>query len=194
MEKKLKIAIDVDGVLRNNLGEMVKLYNEAFDDDKRVEDVKDFKTEHSFPRIAAETGVTASQWFFQMHSKELFLDAKPYDHIAEDIKKLQEIGEVIIVTYQKTYLNKMQTLQWLEKNNVNPDGICFLRDKTSLHADILIDDNPWNFLGTHVQRGVLIDAPYNEDTDLKEIMDTSEELIQMGKCKNLHEFVMDFVK
>ena len=119
MEKNLTIAIDVDGVLRDNLGEMVNLYNKEFNDNKKVEEITEFKTELSFPRILQESGVTSSQWFFQNHSKELFVDAKPFANVAEDIKILQEYGKVIIVTYQKSYLNKHQTLEWLEKNGIH---------------------------------------------------------------------------
>ena len=192
-KKELVIAIDVDGVLRDNLGKMVKIYNKEFKDNKKVEEVRDFKTDISFPRIQAESGKTASQWFFQDHSKELFLDAKPFKNVKKDIKDLQQYGKVIIITYQKSYKNKMQTLQWLERNGIEPDGIVFLKDKTLLNCDILIDDNDWNFIGTKAKHAVLINAPYNEATDLTKLLDSgsAEDIIRVD---SLHEFIEIFKK
>lgn len=184
----LTIAIDVDGVLRDNLGEMVDLYNKEFKDNKKVEDITEFKTEISFPRIFEESGITSSQWFFQDHSKELFVDAKPFANAANDIKRLQKYGKVIIVTCQKSYLNKHQTLEWLEKNGIEPDGVCFLRDKTQLHADIFIDDNDWNFIGCNCTEGILISAPYNKKVDIVE-------LLKKSNCNSIerHESFHDYV-
>jgi uncharacterized HAD superfamily protein len=191
--KRPSIAIDVDGVLRDNLGIMVDLYNKEFNDNKSVDEIKDFKTEISFPKILEVTGKTSSHWFFQEHSQEIFVDAKPYENVAEDIKRLKEFADVFIVTYQKTYLNKKQTLEWLEKNGIEPDGICFLRDKTKLHCDIFIDDNDWNFIGCNCNFGVLIKAPYNESVSIENLENNSNCSIIIRK-DSFHDFVDDFCK
>lgn len=193
MEKKERIfAIDVDGVLRDNLPLMVKLYNKEFDDNKTVDDITDYMTEISFPRIEPETGKTASYWFFQEHSKELFLDAKPFPYVKEDIEKLREYGKVIIVSYQKTFINKKQTLEWLEKNGIDVDGVCFLKDKTLLSgADWFIDDNTWNFQGMRAKHGIVISAPYNKNEDVFDILEKSEcETIE--RFDTFHNFVENF--
>ena len=43
-----------------------------FDDNKTCEDVFEFKCDNVFPRIEKETGIKASDWFFQLHSEEVF--------------------------------------------------------------------------------------------------------------------------
>ena len=189
--KNLTIGIDVDGVLRDNLQIMVDLYNEHFNDSKDVSDVKDFRTEITFPKIESETGMSSSHWFFQLHSEEIFLNAKPFDKVKEDIKRLSEIANIIIITYQKSVNNKKQTLDWLEKNGIEYDGIVFIKDKTKLICDYLIDDNDWNFIGSNAKHGILIDAPYNENKKTEEILYASncESLV---RYKNLHEFTKDF--
>lgn len=190
--------VDVDGVLRDNLGEMVSLYNESFNDNKTIDEITDYRTDVIFPRIQEETGISASQWFFQEHSKELFLNAKPYPFMAEDIKTLQKYGKVNILTYQKSYKNKMETLEWLEKNGVEPDGICFMKDKSRLNCTFFIDDNDWNFLlqgekneKVNSQHGILIDAPYNKDINLDELSDKSH-CGDIKRCGSLHDFVKEF--
>jgi len=189
--KDFTIGIDVDGVLRDNLQIMVDLYNEYFNESKEVSDIKDFRTEITFPKIESETGMSSSHWFFQLHSDEIFLDAKPFYNVKEDIKRLSKIANIIIITYQKSVNNKKQTLDWLEKNGIEYDGIVFIKDKTKLICDYLIDDNDWNFLGSNAKHGILINAPYNKDKKVEDILYSSN-CESIVRYNNLHEFVNDF--
>ena len=191
--KNLTIGIDVDGVLRDNLQIMVDLYNKEFDGNMTVNDIRDFRTEVTFPTIEPTTGKTASEWFFQDHSNEIFLKASPFYNVANDIQRLREIANVVIITYQKTILNRLQTLCWLEINGIEYDGLIFMKDKTKFMCDYLVDDNDWNFLGSNAKHGILINAPYNEDKSVEEILSSSncESLV---RYKNLHEFTEDFCK
>lgn len=191
--KDFTIGIDVDGVLRDNLQIMVDLYNENFKKSKEVSDIKDFRTEITFPDIEPVTGKTASEWFFQDHSKEIFLNAKPFYNVAEDIKRLRELANVVIITYQKSFLNKFQTLSWLEDNGIEYDGLIFMKDKTKFICDYLIDDNDWNFLGSNAKHGILIDAPYNEGKSVDDICNSSN-CESIVRYKNLHEFTEDFCR
>lgn len=192
LEEKDEIvfAIDVDSVLRDNLGEMVKLYNEEFNEDMTVEDIKNYKTDISFPRIEEETGQTSSQWFFQDHSEELFVKAKPFENASEDVAELRKLGKAIIVTYQKTTLNKVQTLEWLDKNGIKYDGIVFAKDKSIVECDYFIDDNDWNFNGCRARQGILINAPYNKDVNLVELKKNTC-CKDIARFNSLHEFVLD---
>ena len=191
MEKKLTIGIDVDGVLRDNLQIMVDLYNENFKKNKEVSDIKDFRTEITFPDIEPSTGKKASEWFFQGHSKEIFLNAKPFYNAAEDIKKLRELANVVIITYQKSLVNRMHTLCWLEINGIEYDGLIFMKDKTKFICDYLIDDNDWNFLGSNAKHGILITAPYNVDKSTLDILNKSN-CESIDRYNSLHEFVSNF--
>lgn len=192
-KKRPVVAIDVDGVLRDNLPLMVKMYNENFGKNMSVEDVKEYKTEKSFPDIETETGMTSSTWFFNLHAKELFLDAPAYEGVKEDIERLKEVADVVIITYQKDYTNKQYTLEWLEKNGIEPNGICFLKDKTLLHCDVLVDDNDWNFIGTHVKHSVLVTAPYNKEVSLGDLLKKTHSM-DASRVSSFHEFVDAFIK
>lgn len=187
----MTIGIDVDGVLRDNLQIMVDLYNKEFNGSMTVDDIKDYRTEITFPTIEPLTGKTASEWFFQDHSDEIFVDSKPFKYVAEDIKKLREFANVVIITYQKTVKNKLQTLSWLEANGVEYDGIIFMKDKTKFICDILVDDNDWNFIGSNAKEGILIDAPYNKNKSVEDILKSSN-CSAIYRYKNLHEFIKDF--
>lgn len=193
MSKNLTIGIDVDGVLRDNLQIMVDLYNEEFNGNMTVDDVKDFRTEITFPTIEPTTGKTASEWFFQDHSKEIFLKAKRFPNVADDIKKLREIANVVIITYQKSLTNKMHTLLWLELNDIEYDGIIFMKDKTKFMCDVLVDDNDWNFIGSNAKYGALIYAPYNESESVQELKEKSN-CKNIERYENLHDFTIKFLE
>ena len=190
---RFTFAIDCDEVLRSLLGNMVSLYNDAFGENLDVNDVKDFVVENSFPKIYETTGISPSKWFFQDHGKELFAKGEAFPEIKNDLDTLRQYGDVIIVTYQKTYQNKIDTLKWLEEHGLAPDGICFLKDKTLLHTTYLIDDNDWNFVGSNADVGVLVTAPYNVDKDLNGILEASN-CKAMMRCESLHDFVQQFVR
>ena len=195
MEQELIFAIDIDGVLRNTLSAMVDIYNKYFNDNKTCDDVFDFKCEKVFTRIEKETGINASDWFFQLHSEEVFEDSLPFVGALDAFKGLQKYGKVIILSYQKTTKNKIQALKWLEKNGFPITDVCFLKDKTLLHTDYLIDDNDWNFKNTNVKHAVLIDAPYNKDINLYGIIDSTNEdkLISIERRSSLLDFYNYFL-
>lgn len=174
-------GIDCDEVLRSLLDGMVTLYNENFNESLSRDDVKDFNVEVSFPKIKEETGSTASEWFFQQHGTELFVNSPALPGIKASIDALRDVGHVIIVTYQKSHQNRLDTLNWLANNGIEADGICFLKNKTLLHLDYLIDDNHWNFIGSNVKHGILITAPYNVDID-------TADLIKETNCQTLTRF------
>ena len=82
----------------------------------------------------------------------------------------------------------METLLWLEKQSIECDGICFLKDKTLLCADYLVDDNDWNFLNSRVKHGILVTAPYNTDKDETDMLVDSN-MNTITRVSSLHEFV-----
>ena len=167
----ITFGIDCDEVLRSLLDGMVTLYNENFGENMTRDEVKEFDVDISFPKIMECTGETASKWFFQEHSHELFRKSPALPGMKRAIETLQKYGQVIIVTYQKSYQNKLDTLNWLNDNGIHPDGLCFLKNKTLLHLDFMIDDNDFNFIGCNAENAVLITAPYNKELDIHKLKD-----------------------
>lgn len=184
-----KFGIDVDEVLRSLLPGMLKLYNSAYRETMTYDDVKDFDVDKSFPKVKEDTGESASKWFFQKHSHELFAESPAIKGSVDAIKRLREAGnQVFLITYQKSLKNKFDTFTWLEDNNVEYDGICFVKDKTIIGIDYLIDDNDWNFIKCNCKHGVLINAPYNKNISI-------ELIHKVSNCETIERFdcLMDFV-
>lgn len=193
------IGIDVDCVLRDNLEIMVKLYNtlvhSRYDNfkDMKVDDIKTYKAEKAFPLVEPAIHINASDFFFKIHAKKVFLDAPAYPNVAECINRLKEVADIVIVSYQKGYTNKKYTLEWLEKNGIDANEICFVKDKTMVHLDALVDDNDYNFLGTHCSTSVLVTQPYNKDIVLDEFI-TKTNSKQIVRVDSLEDFTVKYLK
>jgi len=192
MKKGVTFGIDIDEVIRALVPNMVDLYNREFNENMKVDDVKDYIVDNAFPKIKEMTGVSASKWFFQDHGHELFFGSDMIDGAKSSIDALREYGKVIIISYQKSLDNKIDTLNWLDHFGIKYDGICFVKDKSIVHTDFLIDDNDWNFIGCNSTVGVLVTAPYNKDVNMQELKEKSncEEILRFG---SLREFVSSYI-
>lgn len=196
MNKDLIFGIDCDGVLRDSLKDMVRIYNTEIGDDMKVSDVSNFNVDVSFPRIYPETGIPAAEWFFDCHSEELFLNSKPIKGVQWAMRILKQFGKVVIVTYQRSCENKLHTIEWLCRNKLMCDDVCFLKDKGLFRCDYFIDDNLDNFKGSNSKNAVLISAPYNIDikkydkygNEIEEKDMALEKIYKISNCENAMRF------
>lgn len=161
------IKIDVDGVIRNMFEEMCEVYNQQFNDNVKVEDIYDYRVDEVFTKVREELHMSAHDYFFKKHSRRMFLDSKPYDGVCESINKLRDAGhKVVIVTWQFNLENKMNTLLFLDKHNIQYDDICFTKDKWMVYGDWMIDDNLGFILDEREKsRKILVDMPYNRNVE-----------------------------
>ena len=157
----MTFGVDIDEVLRALLPSMVKIYNTGFHTNLTVDDVKDYDVETSFP-LTKNLSISAKDYFFKCHARELFLETPVIKGAREALKILSDYGEVVIITRQFGTENKIYALEWLEKFKMPYDGICFVNDKSVIKCDYLIDDNVDNFKHCDVKGAVLITAPYNK--------------------------------
>lgn len=191
MEKEITFGIDIDEVIRAIVPNMLKLYNKEFNDNMKLEDVKDYVVDNSFPKIMERTGESASKWFFQDHGNELFYGSEMIEGAKSAIDMLRTYGKVIIISYQKSLANKIDTLNWLDRYDIKYDGICFVKDKSIVHTDFLVDDNDWNFIGCNSKWGVIVTAPYNKEINTDELKAKSncEDIFRFG---SLREFAYSY--
>jgi 5'(3')-deoxyribonucleotidase len=167
MEDKKIIKIDVDGVLRDMLSMMCEIYNKCYNENLKPEDVKDYDVDVSFTKCKEEDGISAKYFFFNEYAYEIYNCADVLPKAKEAMDILHNLGHyIIIVTNQESYLNKHDTLVWLDNNDIYYDSICFTDRKDLVHGDIIVDDNP-EFLDMcdDNEKKILIDAPYNKNID-----------------------------
>lgn len=70
---------------------------------------------------------------------------------------------------------------------INPSQYIFMRGKHLLHADILIDDRPWNF-GPHIDRCLLFTAMHNKHISQEELRELG--LKRVNTWKEIEELLL----
>jgi 5'(3')-deoxyribonucleotidase len=177
------IKIDCDGVLRNLLADMCKIYNRRFSTHIRPDECTCYDVEKIFPLCQIELGVSAAEYLFDLNGEELFANGTAFDNIESAIKMLKGAGHtIIIVTAQNSVDNKIDTLKWLDNNNIYYDDIAFTNNKENVFGDIMIDDNV-NVLKKcpSYTKPICISAPYNLNCDY-------------DSYDSLFDFVKNFLK
>lgn len=162
----MRIGIDIDGVLRDSVAEMVRIYNTVFGADMRPEDVRKYAVKDSFPLVAEKTGDDPHNFFFGKYGELVNRLSAPFGGVAEAVAEARAKGHTIhIISYQPSYENRLHTLMWLETNGILYDTVtfCTRKAKNLPELDVMVDDNPEYFRDMNVKRCVLIDRPYNED-------------------------------
>ena len=192
---KVTFGIDVDEVIRECLPRLVELYNREFHDNKTVDDVTDYDVEKIFPLIREKTGMSACEWFFQVHGYDVFMDTEPIKGAKEALDILHMYGNIVIITKQQGIPNKIYVIEWLMVHGIPYDDICFVTDKSIIKCDYFIDDHIDNFAGVKARDGILISAPYNktfgsngEDLALERIKNISN-CTFVRRFDNIFEFV-----
>lgn len=166
------VKIDVDGVIRDIISAMCKIYNEKFDGNLCAEDINDYDVNTNFHSIIEKTGRKPTEYFFIDHADKIFETvSKPFVGVKEAIDKLRKNGhKVVIVTWQFSLKNIKHTLDFLDVYDIKYDDICFTRDKWMIKGDYLIDDNP-EFITDKRDKSkkIIVDTPYNRDVSDKYI-------------------------
>ena len=137
-------------------------------------------------------------------AKKIFInDAPGMDYptagFTTTMVKLRGKGHKIhVVTHRNAKGAARQTLEWMDKYGVPTDATHFVRDKTVVHVDVLIEDSPGNYYDS-VDAGIpciLMDQPWNQlVTGVTRVHDWAEyweviESIENGELEwNLTQYV-----
>jgi 5'(3')-deoxyribonucleotidase len=155
--KKKRIAVDMDEVLADALGEHIRLYNRDFGTRLTKADLKNNWLSDVVPE---DQRVAVSQY---LHTAEFFADLDVMEDSQRVMQRLAERYEIFIASAAMAFPNSFAPkFHWLKRHFpwVPPSHIVFCGDKGILLADYLIDDMPWNLERFHGE-GVLFSAPHN---------------------------------
>lgn len=196
----MRIAVDIDGVLRDSVDTMVKIYNQNFGTDMKTEDVEYYAVKDSFPLVEKKLKIDPHDFFFSRKNGEYinrYSDA--FVGVIDALKEAQENGHTIhIISYQPSYKNKLHTLMWLEDTRIPYDSVtfCTKKAKNLPDVDIIVDDNPQYFQEINADRCVLINRSYNKDTKQYPCVDTGEYVYTKDKKVKIERFdsIVDFLE
>jgi len=183
MKKKLRIGVDVDGVLRNITPTLMRLFKEHHPDAVKSDLIDGW----DFPNVDLPLQ-TKMDFMFKRFPKEVFLYSKPFKDTQDEFKKLQKWaddndGFLVCVTTQEDHLIGL-TYMWLATHNILFKEIHISGNKHEKPIDYLIDDSPSNFskwvgAGRKPEDFILFDATYNQDVDAPNRIEKISEAIKI---------------
>jgi len=162
----MDILLDVDGVLRNIVDVLIRIYRRELDPTTTIthKDIKMFDVRPAMPLVE-----DPKQFFFIDHAAEVFGTALPYPGVIAAINEMYEDHDIHIVTNQFPG-NESITLNWLWNWEIPYHSISFIKDKTRLSdaGDVLLDDKLKTLLDFRVVKGaipVCHSQPWNSEWD-----------------------------
>jgi 5'(3')-deoxyribonucleotidase len=152
----MRILIDVDNTLCDNMAESLKIYNFLYHDDLKVSDIKSWD-------IGKYLKAGAEKDFFDVCLPNSYKTAKPYGYAEQAIRRFSEKHEIMYVT-SGYYVEKLEWLMlwhFLQGSVRNPTNVIICKQKWWIRGDVMIDDYPKNLLGR--EHTILFDQPWNQD-------------------------------
>ncbi len=153
----MRVAIDIDGVLRDFTGVVAKVYAREYPDHK-VEEITEWGIHKFFP-----IGEKIYDFVFKEHVEEIFTTANAYRGAAAFMRALKaRKHDVWLVTAQPT-AKEIYTFRWLQSNEIVYDNIAFTNNKPVVDCDIFLDDGTHNLTAIRDagKFAVAFDRPWN---------------------------------
>jgi 5'(3')-deoxyribonucleotidase len=180
--ERLIIGIDCDGVLRNFSQSLVDVYAKYYPRDRvvPVEGQTEYPLHNYFP-----IGKDIYKFAFDTHAKDIYLKAYPYKGAYNFMRTLHKDNKVFIVTYQPNKAVEGFTKTWLEEQDIENDGILFIKRKQDTPIDVLLDDcveNLESLVGTRITP-VCMDRPWNQEWKGKRVYKYDDFLRQIKAMK-----------
>ncbi|MEL6820343.1 MAG: hypothetical protein AAFP70_01180 [Calditrichota bacterium] len=160
MTDKKRLLIDVDGVLRDFVGSLEKVYLREYPEHK-VDFVDSRKLEDFFP-----IGEKIYPFMDEHFADEILRDAPLIDGAAAAMMQWENTFDLYIATAQPP-AGRYPTLHWLGVNRIACNGVHMTRDKHLLKGYALLDDfihNLEKFSETG-RLAVCLDQPWNQEWD-----------------------------
>lgn len=145
MEKKVKIAFDLDDVLIDTIPSWLNTINERFGTNKKQEDIQNWSISNFFKEDIEKGLLSKEEIYYPLIEDDFWKKVKPIDGMYDMLLALKDLDKCDI--YLATASN-YQTIKSKLVNCVfpyygdffNEDNIILTKDKSILNVDILVDD------------------------------------------------------
>ena len=154
----IKLALDLDGVIWDLVKPWVYVYNVLYDDNIKIEDIKEYKLSNTLSKATSE----------ELHN--ILLDKSFWDYVIpfkyskEYLNKMNNEFDLYIATKTDYRIYDIKVNRFLKLFPfIKPEQIICIDNKSLLDVDWLVDDCIDNLNGNYNK--ILLDAPYNRNTD-----------------------------
>lgn len=163
--RRPRIAVDMDEVIADAFGKMLRAYNERTGANITREQIAERGIDGTFtgtltPELKAELDRMC-------HQDDFFADLELVEGSQEALRELSEHYEIFIASAAMDVPSSFDAkFKWLQQHFsfIPPSHYVFCGDKSILLADYLIDDRPRHF-DHFVGTGILFTAPHNARRD-----------------------------
>jgi 5'(3')-deoxyribonucleotidase len=152
-----RIAVDMDEVLADAVGKLIRLYNAEFSENLTVQDMWG----HWMVDVLPPSRQDSLMGYLQ--EEDFFDDLDVMPDSQRVLERLSHRYEIFIATAAMEFPNSFgPKFRWLERHFpfLSPTRFVFCGDKSILNADYLIDDMPRHFQ-RFAGQGVLFTAAHN---------------------------------
>lgn len=171
------IVTDVDGVLNNLMDVVLTEYNKKYHAHYAIKDITTYNLDECFePNVAK-------------HMKELFTSSavwnkvKPTSGAHNALQKLINGGHQVYLATDHNPSTYGDKVAWIRRffPFIEASKIICIKDKWILRADIMIEDNLQTLLAKPYYHRILIDHPWNHESEYKDYA------YDVHRCKNWDE-------
>ncbi|MGC1783365.1 MAG: 5'-3'-deoxyribonucleotidase [Acidobacteriaceae bacterium] len=170
-----RIAVDMDEVIADALGELLARYNR----ERKTNFTKADLHGKWLWQVLPAGGQKLIEGYLQ--SDEFFEDLPVIPGSQKVLQRISRKYEVFIATAAMAFPNSFGAkYRWLRRHFdfLSPHNFVFCGDKSILHADFLIDDMPYNLAAFRGQ-GILFTSPHNANLKGYRRVDTWEDVAKI---------------
>lgn len=186
-QEKIRIGIDVDGVLRDFDTKVMEIIRREYPD-KVLDD-----TIHGwdFPNVDMDIKELSKLWR-ETYPEDIYQNAPLITGVKESFAELKQWTraqrtryQFVCVTAQMPFLAH-HTYYWLGKHKFNFMETYISNNKHTVNIDLLVDDSPKNYdkwiaAGRDETTFILVDRPYNQDCPATNRISKLSDLINILK-------------
>ena len=162
----MRVGLDIDGVLRDLVGAIKKLWERL---GRSYSEVVEWRLEKAFGENVWEIIATepyAWDVFYRL--------AAPYEGAVDFFRRLKESCDVVLISWQNE-VTGLATMAWLKKHGMEAPTF-FTRLKERIYCDIYLDDGP-PFVRRLLEAGrhvVVMDRPWNRGLSAERVFSYDE--------------------
>lgn len=155
--KKTRVLIDLDGVVRDFVGSLIRVYNRVHPE-HQVQLVNSRQLEDFFP-----IGPAIYRFMEPGFVEEIIQDARPYPGALEALKGWKNEYEIVVVTSQPDVI-KASTYIWIGKHDLPTNEVHITYQKSEVAGLALLDDFTDNLqeFADSGRLAVCLDQPWNQ--------------------------------
>lgn len=161
--RDLKIAVDIDGVLRDFVDQLILVYK--YHNPGHTVIPKEYWSEYPLDGYFP-IGKGIYPFFQRMFIKEVYLDSPTYPGARDFIDTLTSFSDVTLLSYQPNKKIEEVTLEWLTKNGIVADRVRFTKDKSKYKFHYVLDDCTKNLEAIRDANSavpIAMDSTWNQD-------------------------------